>query len=124
MYRLAALAGALLLSSFGSAHPHNELDKRATVPYGKIITSCTNGNVALTFDDGPHIYTSELLDLLKANNMKATFFVNGDNYGDIYTYTALLQRMIAEGHQIGSHTYVLSMLSLSIVPKDQLTRSI
>jgi peptidoglycan/xylan/chitin deacetylase (PgdA/CDA1 family) len=103
MYKLAALAGSLLLSSLVSAHPHHDLQKRA-IAYGKVITSCPNGQVALTFDDGPSEHTKDLLDLLAANKMKATFFVNGFNYGSIYDYTTIVQRMIADGHQVGSHT--------------------
>jgi peptidoglycan/xylan/chitin deacetylase (PgdA/CDA1 family) len=65
--------------------------------------------VALTFDDGPHVYTSDLLDLLKSNGVVATFFVNGQNWGDdtinSATKSALIRRMIADGHQVGSHTW-------------------
>ena len=63
--------------------------------------------VALTFDDGPYVYTPALLDILAANNAKATFFVVGDNGGkgqiqDPSTgYPAIIRRMIAEGHQVG-----------------------
>ena len=63
--------------------------------------------MALTFDDGPDVYTARLLDLLSDNGVVATFFVNGKNWGtEITTPTkaALLQRMLSEGHQIGSHT--------------------
>jgi peptidoglycan/xylan/chitin deacetylase (PgdA/CDA1 family) len=50
--------------------------KLGSIPYGADIYSCaTPGTVALTFDDGPWIYTSELLDLLNQYNAKATFFV-------------------------------------------------
>ncbi len=69
------------------------------------------GKVALTFDDGPYIYTSDLLNLLKSNNVTATFFVVGANGGkgqiqDPATgYPAIIQRMRTDGHQIGSHTW-------------------
>ncbi|KAA8908143.1 hypothetical protein FN846DRAFT_685514 [Sphaerosporella brunnea] len=84
--------------------------KVGNVPYGANIYTCTRpGFVALTFDDGPHVFTSGLLDILKANGVVATFFLNGKNWGDddIYgsTKSALVQRMIAEGHQVGSHTW-------------------
>jgi peptidoglycan/xylan/chitin deacetylase (PgdA/CDA1 family) len=42
---------------------------------------------------------------LDANGVKATFFVNGANYGNIYDYAAVLQRIDGSGHQIGSHTW-------------------
>lgn len=79
----------------------------SSVPIRTIITSCTvPGTVALTFDDGPYIYTAQVLDTLKSNNVHATFFVNGDNWANILNADdqALVHRMIAEGHQIGSHT--------------------
>ncbi|KAL9124288.1 MAG: hypothetical protein Q9217_006367 [Psora testacea] len=81
----------------------------SSVPVGTIITSCTQpGVVALTFDDGPYIYTSQVLDILRAaNNVPATFFVNGNNWQSILTdeNQRLIRRMIDEGHQIGSHTW-------------------
>ena len=58
--------------------------------------------VALTFDDGPSVYTSELLDALKEENVKATFFVLGKS-ASIQKNT--LKRMAEEGHNIGNHSY-------------------
>lgn len=58
--------------------------------------------IAMTFDDGPHpTNTPKLLDMLKARNIRATFFVVGTN---AKRYPALLRRMVAEGHEIGNHT--------------------
>jgi peptidoglycan/xylan/chitin deacetylase (PgdA/CDA1 family) len=75
-----------------------------------VVSSCSRpGIVALTFDDGPYIYTSQLLDMLSGAGMTATFFVNGRNCGanDITggDKSALVQRMVAEGHQVASHTW-------------------
>lgn len=59
--------------------------------------------VAMTFDDGPHPrLTPALLDVLKARNIRATFYVIGQN---VVRYPQLMQRMVAEGHEIGNHTY-------------------
>ena len=59
--------------------------------------------VALTFDDGPDTrWTPRILDILKEKNVAATFFIVGEN---ALTQRSLLERMIAEGHEIGSHTY-------------------
>lgn len=59
--------------------------------------------IALTFDDGPNAkYTPQILDILKATQTPATFFVIGRN---ILNNTDLLRREIAEGHDIGNHTY-------------------
>ncbi|CAO3563787.1 unnamed protein product [Mortierella alpina] len=74
----------------------------------KVITRCiVPGTLAITFDDGPYKFTEELLNTLKANNAKATFFVNGDNYVQIQNpvYAKLIQRAKNEGHQIASHTW-------------------
>lgn len=57
----------------------------------------------LTFDDGPHPqHTPLILDWLKANGLHATFFLVGENVG---RYPALVQRIVAEGHQVGNHTW-------------------
>lgn len=66
--------------------------------------------VALTYDDGPCQYTSELLDLLREYGFHATFFITGNNNkkGAIDTtpqWTNVIKRMIAEGHQVASHTW-------------------
>ncbi len=58
--------------------------------------------VALTFDDGPGKYTAELLDFLKEHRVRATFFLLGCNAN---IYPSLIQRMDAEGHAIGNHSY-------------------
>ena len=58
--------------------------------------------IALTFDDGPHEKTIEILDLLSKYNAKATFFCIGKQ---IEKYPKTVERIIAEGHNIGNHSY-------------------
>ncbi len=59
--------------------------------------------VALTFDDGPDpIYTPQILDALRKAGVTATFFVIGAN-GELNP--GLLRREVAEGHEIGNHTF-------------------
>jgi peptidoglycan-N-acetylglucosamine deacetylase len=59
--------------------------------------------VALTFDDGPDPkWTPRVLDILKANGVSATFFLVGVN---AEKYPDLVRRIVAEGHEIGNHTY-------------------
>lgn len=58
--------------------------------------------IALTFDDGPSMYTGQLLDKLKECNAKATFFVVGSN---IRKYPDTLKKMVEMGCEIGNHTY-------------------
>lgn len=59
--------------------------------------------VAVSFDDGPHArYTPMLLDGLKERDVKATFFLIGEN---IPGNEEIVKRMSEEGHLIGNHTY-------------------
>jgi hypothetical protein len=94
------------------------------VPFGLQIYSCTQpGVIAPGFDDGPWIYSEDILNRyvvferllnhmnvndhdcsMQAAGFKATWFINGANKGNIYDYNSTLQRMISMGHQIGSHT--------------------
>ncbi len=60
--------------------------------------------VYLTFDDGPSVYTGEILDILKEHGAKATFFVcgTGDQDENLRPY---YKRIVEEGHAIGMHSY-------------------
>jgi peptidoglycan/xylan/chitin deacetylase (PgdA/CDA1 family) len=63
----------------------------------------TQKTLAMTFDDGPHpSLTPKLLDILKERNIKCTFFLIGQN---VKAYPQIVRRIIAEGHEIGAHTY-------------------
>lgn len=73
----------------------------ARVSYSQV--NITQPVVAMTFDDGPHpSLTPKLLDLLKERNIKCTFFLIGQN---VKAYPQIVRRIIAEGHEIGAHTY-------------------
>lgn len=58
--------------------------------------------VFLTFDDGPSSVTSKILDILKQENVKATFFVLGSN---VDARQDMVKRMYDEGHYIANHGY-------------------
>jgi len=59
--------------------------------------------VTLTFDDGPDPkWTPIILDVLKARGVKAAFFIVGNN---AEFNPGLVRRIVAEGHEIGNHTY-------------------
>ncbi len=58
--------------------------------------------VYLTFDDGPNSTTGQILDILAAYDVKATFFVVGK---DDEESQALLRRIVEEGHTLGMHSY-------------------
>lgn len=65
--------------------------------------------IALTFDDGPNpTYTPQILDILKANGIQATFFMVGR---DAEKHPDLVRRVVAEGHVIGNHTWDHAHLS-------------
>ncbi|BAZ11995.1 polysaccharide deacetylase domain containing protein [Calothrix sp. NIES-4071] len=59
--------------------------------------------VALTYDDGPNPpYTEQLIDVLNQLGVKATFFTIGQN---IEAHTQTIQKLIANEHEIGNHSY-------------------
>lgn len=58
-----------------------------------------NKTVYLTFDDGPSLVTNQILDILKEENVKATFFIL--DRGEEYDY--IMKRIVEEGHSIGLH---------------------
>ncbi|MGL4344353.1 MAG: polysaccharide deacetylase family protein [Cellulosilyticaceae bacterium] len=60
----------------------------------------TKQQVYLTFDDGPNVHTSEILDLLKQYDMKATFFMID---GQMKKYPEVVKRIVNEGHGVALH---------------------
>jgi len=59
--------------------------------------------IAITVDDGPaNPYTDQILDILKRYDVKATFFLIGQN---AERYPNLVKRIWAEGHEFGNHSY-------------------
>ena len=64
-------------------------------PYNK-------AEVALTFDDEDLEFTPKILDKLKQHNVKATFFLLGEN---AEKFPNVVKRIANEGHVIGNHTY-------------------
>lgn len=79
--------------------------------------------IALTFDDGPHgTLTPQLLDILKAKKVKATFFVMGIK---VVMHPEILKRAHEEGHEIANHAWdhpVLSKIPRETV-HDQMVRT-
>jgi len=65
--------------------------------------------IAMTFDDGPSPETTpRLLDILKQRNIKATFFMIGQN---AERNPAIVKRILADGHEIGNHSWTHPQLS-------------
>jgi len=77
---------------------------RIPTPYViRQIGATYSKKLALTFDDGPDpTWTPQILDILKAKHVKATFFVIGEN---AEAYPQIVQREVAEGHDVGNHTF-------------------
>lgn len=68
----------------------------------RVPDAVTPGTIALTFDDGPDpLVTPQILDVLKAHNVKASFFVVATK---IEGNEDLIQRALAEGHIVGNHS--------------------
>jgi len=77
----------------------------APLPFLTNIQSAPRDGAAvyLTFDDGPTpLYTNQVLDLLARYGAKATFFVLGSS---VDAHPEIAQRIVAEGHTLGNHTY-------------------
>jgi peptidoglycan/xylan/chitin deacetylase (PgdA/CDA1 family) len=103
-------ASGTLLTLYLLFHPRNQW----------LVTnrSCVECNgrrcVSLTFDDGPtSLRTLELLDILRESNVQATFFVIGKRAEE---HPELLQRVVADGHIIGNHTYSHPVLFCFLMP--------
>ncbi|MBI2683350.1 MAG: glycosyltransferase, partial [Acidobacteriales bacterium] len=73
------------------------------MPYQIARYGASDKQIALTFDDGPDPkWTPKVLDVLKQENVKGTFFVIGIQAGKD---PAVLRRMFDEGHELGNHTF-------------------
>lgn len=86
-----------------------EIDETRVEPEGLGPTGIPINNtteerkrVYLTFDDGPSIYTGQILDILAANDVKATFFVIARENESYWPY---YNRILEEGHVLGMHSY-------------------
>ncbi|WP_414646049.1 peptidoglycan-N-acetylglucosamine deacetylase [Bacillus nitratireducens] len=86
-------------------NPIHLVSEQSKVEISKPVPNQFNGQVRkvayLTFDDGPGKYTTELLDILKQHDVKATFFLTGKN---VKTYPDLVKREKTEGHYVGMHS--------------------
>ena len=81
-------------------------------PFGENIVHLDTQQrvVALTYDDGPSPpYTDQLLDVLAKHDVKATFFLIGNR---VEQYPETVHRILAEGHQVGNHSYSHPVLGL------------
>ncbi|WP_032916761.1 polysaccharide deacetylase family protein [Streptomyces rimosus] len=99
---ITALAGCSTLTGVVSPADVREAakqDGRRIQPVDCRTAKC----VALTFDGGPSEPTPKLLDILKREKVRATFFLQGKGHTD--TYPDTVRRMADEGHEIANHTW-------------------
>jgi peptidoglycan/xylan/chitin deacetylase (PgdA/CDA1 family) len=79
------------------------------VDLSKVSNKPAKGTVALTFDDGPTVeYTPQILAILKKYNIKATFFMVGEN---AKAHPEIVKMVLADGHAIDSHSMTHPMLT-------------
>ncbi len=86
------------IGAFGTGEPVIDVTAVPSIRHG----SRGMKQIALTFDDGPFRYTSEILDTLKKYDVKATFFLVGIQ---VEKFPELANRIAKEGHEIGNHSY-------------------
>ena len=85
--------------------PKSRIQKVPPIKTGKYSSGIKlkKKRVALTFDDGPNAkYTAQILKTLKRYDVKATFFVTGNN---VTKHPAIAKQIVLDGHEIGNHTY-------------------
>ncbi|KAH6566953.1 hypothetical protein BASA60_009234 [Batrachochytrium salamandrivorans] len=100
-----APANAAWSSAILKGIPNLPLNKAAlpNPSWAKDVTTCPNKHQwGLTYDDGPGPYTDNLLGVLAARNVTATFFIVGSR---VIQYSDVLLRTYKAGHQIALHTW-------------------
>ena len=98
----ALLVGLLALASYFG---YEAVEAPANQLFGRTVVNGPDDRreVALTFDDGPNPpYTGRILDVLRAEKVRATFFVVGRA---VAADPATVRRIVREGHAIGNHTW-------------------
>lgn len=116
--RWLAIIVALVLAVFLALYGIWQLSKsRDFQLFGEIVSRVDTNEkvVALTFDDGPTPeYTDGVLDVLRERGVKATFFLMG---ADAEKNPDQAQAIIADGHELGNHTFTHPDMTLTSVDK-------
>ena len=116
--RWLAITVALLLAVFLALYGIWQLSRsRDFQLFGEIVPRVDTSEkvVALTFDDGPTPeYTAGVLDVLPERGVKATFFLMGV---DAEKNPDQVRELIADGHELGNHTYSHPDMTLASVEK-------
>lgn len=98
----------LMLLLTGCSEPQSETvvtTEPSTEPTTVVTTEDVKPKrlIALTFDDGPHVYMPKLLSVLEKYNAKATFFLVGENITDETAY--MIKDAFDAGHEIANHSF-------------------
>jgi peptidoglycan-N-acetylglucosamine deacetylase len=99
----AAVAVALL--AIAAFETYKVVENPSNQLFGKTLVSGPKNErvIALTYDDGPNPpFTSQILDVLRAEHVRATFFVVGRA---VQAYPGVVRREVADGDAIGNHTW-------------------
>lgn len=110
LFRIAVVLFLLLLlaisaSAYISVTKANQYSGRS-LSIQPTVDQPKQKKLVLTFDDGPHpSHTPLILDILKRNDVHATFFLLGEN---IIGQEDIVRRIYNEGHDIGNHTFTHS----------------
>ncbi|KAJ7749405.1 carbohydrate esterase family 4 protein [Mycena metata] len=97
------MLAALVLVAFGSLGSALTFNARDGASAG-VVTKCVKpGQAAITLDDGPYDWHSQIADLLTSYKVKGTFFINGNNWACIYDKDRIANITYSYnlGHQIG-----------------------
>lgn len=103
LLRRTAAAALVLVALLAIVYPLHR--SRTFQLFGEIVprVETRDSVVALTFDDGPTASRAdEVLDYLRANRVRATFYVTGR---EVAEQPAVARRLVADGHELGNHTY-------------------
>jgi peptidoglycan-N-acetylglucosamine deacetylase len=105
LHLMVTAAAAVVASLFLTA-PANAANAQDTAPSAPAAVAADdpwNGQIFLTFDDGPAgAYTDQILEVLEQNNAKATFFMIGQN---AQRDPARVRAVLDAGHTLGNHTW-------------------
>ncbi len=101
---MSAVAGIILMLSLVGYGFFRVSKSRTFQFFGGLVHRVNTSEkvIALTFDDGPNPYATEILNILKQKNVKATFFLIGS---ELEKYPELGRNIVAAGHEVGNHSY-------------------
>lgn len=103
--RVSGTVNTEILGSYNISYTVEDLSGNVTTVIRRVVVRVpedpTQNRICLTFDDGPSKVTIQILDILKKNDIKATFFICDYSEDKL----PIIQRIINEGHAIGIHGY-------------------